>query len=204
MDTLASNESLSGLYERLQGCWTGCDWPTEFGAARLNLQSMTAEQAALLGRATCGLESTQWREAARFLAQIEADAKAAQRAAEVARDHAIASQLHDALSHAQRACDLERRSHALVGWEPLEMAIRQMLADSVESTPARLTSASSVESSSPKSAPAPGVAFFVPTGPRNATRQLSSIQVDHSRQPEGCGPLAELEKRPIPGQCSQF
>ena len=137
---------------------------------------MTADQAALLGRATCGLESIQWREAARFLAQIEADARAARRAAELARDHAIAGQLHDALSHAQRACDLERRYHAVVGWEPLEAAIRQMYANTVESNPV----------------PAPGVAFFVPTGPRNVTRQTPPIQADHSRQTEQCGPLADV------------
>jgi hypothetical protein len=127
MDTLLLEETFGGLYERLQAHWAGCDWPTQFGSGRLNLQSITADQAALLGRATSGWESIQWREAARFLAQIESDAKAARRAAALARDHAIAGQLHHALAHAQRACELERRYHARPGWEPLEAAIRQRM-----------------------------------------------------------------------------
>ena len=111
----------SGSFERLAGHWIGCDWQTEFGSGRINLQAMTAEQAALLGRATAGWESFQWREAARFLGQVEADAKAARRAAELARDHAIAGQFPIALGHAERACELERRYHRIpVGnhWKP--------------------------------------------------------------------------------------
>ena len=129
MSTLVLNETFGDVFERLQGRWVGCDWPTEFGPGRLNLQSMTADQAALLVRATGGWESSQWREAARFLAQVESDAKAARRAAAIARDHALAGQLHDALAHAQRACELERRYHAYSGWEPLEAAIRQRSVD---------------------------------------------------------------------------
>jgi hypothetical protein len=130
MDTLVLNETFDGIFEQLQGRWVGCDWRTEFGPGRLNLQAMTADQTALLGRATGGWESFQWREAARFLAQVEADAKAARRAAELARDHAIAGQLQLALEHAHRACELERRYHASPGWEPLEAAIRQRMVDS--------------------------------------------------------------------------
>lgn len=151
MDTLVFLESLTDLYDRLKGQWAGCDWPTEFGPARLNLQSMTAEQAALLGRATGGWESIRWREAGRFLAQVEADAKAARRAAELARDHAIAGRLSDALTHVERACELERRYHATSVWEQLEAAIRRNLAATIESNPA----------------PGPGVAQVVPTLPQS-------------------------------------
>jgi hypothetical protein len=149
MDTLVSNESLTNLYDRLKGRWVGCDWPTEFGPSRLNLQSMTADQAALLGRATCGSESIQWREAARFLAQIESDAKAARRAAELACHHAVAGRPADALAHAHRACDLERRYHSLSTWEPLEEAIRKRLV--------------AIDSNS---VPTIGVAYIVPTAER--------------------------------------
>ena len=130
MDTLVSNETFEGLFERIAGHWVGCDWRTEFGPGLFNLQAITAEQAALLGRATAGWESFQWREAARYLAQVEADAKAARRAAELARDHAAVGQLRTALEHAHRACELERRYHANPGWEPLEAAIRQRMVDS--------------------------------------------------------------------------
>ena len=135
MDTLVSNETFGSLFDELAGRWVGCDWRTEFGPGRLNLQAMTAEQAALLGRATGGWESFQWREAARFLAHVEADAKAARRAAELARDHAIAGQLPLALEHAHRACELERRYHANPGWEPLEAAIQQRMVHAVEACP---------------------------------------------------------------------
>lgn len=129
MDTVVNNETFDGLFEQLAGRWVGCDWHTEFGPGRLNLQAMTAEQAALLGRATAGGESVQWREAARFLGQVESDAKAARRAAELALEHAVAGQLRSALEHAHRACELERRYHAIPGWEKLEAAIRRQTVD---------------------------------------------------------------------------
>lgn len=127
MDTLFIDQSLASLFERLRDHWIGCDWPTEFGPLRLNLQSITANQAALMVRATGRRESLEWREAAAFLAQIEADAKAARRAAALARDHAAAGQFHAALAHAERACEIERRYHAQPGWGPLVTAIRHQL-----------------------------------------------------------------------------
>jgi hypothetical protein len=165
MDTLVSQESLRGLFDRLKGRWTGCDWPTAFGAARLNLQSMTSEHAALLSRATSGRESIQWREAARFLCQMEADVKAARRAAELARDHALAGQLRQALAHAERACQIERQYHAAPIWEALAKALRGMIHNSAESEPN----------------PASGVAYFVPTATRNANREVAAFPVDQPR-----------------------
>ena len=127
MDSLLLNDVFRSLFDRLEGQWAGCDWPTEFGPGRLNLQAITSEQAAMMGRATSGSESSQWREAAVFLAHVERDAEAARDAALQAREEAAAGRLREALEHAGRACEIERRYHKLPSWEPLETELRRRL-----------------------------------------------------------------------------
>ena len=52
--------------------WAGCDWPTRFGAAGLDLCALTSAQALLMARATAGAEAAEWRAAAQWLAEVEA------------------------------------------------------------------------------------------------------------------------------------
>lgn len=57
--------------------WTGCCWRTEFGPMRLDLDGTRSRHAALLAVATRGDEADQWKAAARWLSQVESDARAA-------------------------------------------------------------------------------------------------------------------------------
>jgi len=130
LDTLRNaplplDESYLRLYEQLAGRWKGCDWPTNFGTARLDLAGVTSRQAALLARATSGQEAIDWHGAAEWLAKIEADAEAANQAAWLAQKEASAGHFSEALDHVQRACDLEGPYHATAVWDPLRDAIRR-------------------------------------------------------------------------------
>jgi hypothetical protein len=124
---LALDEIFHLLYEQLNGRWKGCDWRTNFGAAGLDLYGVTSRQAALLARATSGQEAVDWHGAAEWLAKIEADAEAASQAAWLAQREAAAGHLGEALRHAQRACDLERRYHSEAVWHSLSEAIRDRM-----------------------------------------------------------------------------
>src|SRR5262249_10858215 len=64
-----------------KGQWSGCDWPTQFGATGLNLCALTAAQALLMARATAGVESADWRAAAQWLAEVETAARQAEASA---------------------------------------------------------------------------------------------------------------------------
>jgi hypothetical protein len=118
------NDTITTIYEQSKEGWIGCDWVTQFGTARLNLKDVTARQAELLARATCGHESTQWRVAAEYLARIEADALAAQHACWIAMQEVNAGRLDEALAHVERACELERPYHTVLLWEPFYRAIQ--------------------------------------------------------------------------------
>ncbi|MCC9602174.1 hypothetical protein LOC67_16575 [Stieleria sp. JC731] len=57
--------------------WTGCDWETEFGPLKLNLQGVRSRQAMLAASATRGQEAEQWKNAAIWLKDLEEDARRA-------------------------------------------------------------------------------------------------------------------------------
>lgn len=127
MNTFDSTTSFSALYERIKGRWTGCDWPTRFGAEELNLAGIAARQASLLARATSGQESADWQSAAQWLTSVEADAESARQAAERAQQAATAGRLQDALAFANRAVQLEEPYHPHAHWQELRNAILQQL-----------------------------------------------------------------------------
>ena len=129
--TAALDQTFSAIYDELEGRWTGCDWTTDFGPNHLDLRDVTARQASLLARATSGQESDQWQEAARWLTEVEADAQSARQAAQTAVQEAAAGHLPSALTHAQRACDLEQAHHPRPVWQPLVDAIREKCSDAV-------------------------------------------------------------------------
>jgi hypothetical protein len=70
------NEPLKVVPEQSRPCdpWTGCDWPTEFGPMKLDLNGIRSRQALTVASATRGAESEQWRLAAIWLATVESDA----------------------------------------------------------------------------------------------------------------------------------
>lgn len=130
MSTLPFDNQISKTYEQLRANWVGCDWLTEFGPGRLNLNRISARQARMLANATSGQESTQWHEAAEWLTTVETDAESARQAAEAAHNSAGAGKFREALTHAQRACDIEQPHHrTAIVWEPLRNVIRLKLAD---------------------------------------------------------------------------
>ncbi len=127
MNTFEPTTSFSGLYERIKGRWTGCDWPTQFGSAKLNLAGIAARQAVLLARATSGQESADWQEAAHWLTTVEADAESARQAAQNALQAASAGRLPEALAFAEQAVQLEELYHHDGCWQELRDTIRQQL-----------------------------------------------------------------------------
>jgi CheY-like chemotaxis protein len=100
--------------------WVGCDWPTRFGQLGLELNGLKASHARLLARATAGREAADWLAAARWLEQVEADARQAAEAAGLATDLALFGQLEPALAAAWTACAVEAEypQHEPV-WQPL-------------------------------------------------------------------------------------
>jgi hypothetical protein len=105
------------------GRWTGCDWPTQFGLMGLDLCGLTARQARLMAGATAGAESADWRAAATWLAEVEADARQAEDAARRAAQLAAEGRLAEAAEQALAACELEGRYRPAVVWRPLHDAI---------------------------------------------------------------------------------
>jgi hypothetical protein len=122
-----SSDTIRQAFLKGSGRWTGCDWPTRFGALGLNLCRLTAWQAALMARATAGAEADDWWGAARWLAAVEADARQAEEAARRAAHLAGAGRLAEATEQAQTACELEGRYRAVVVWRPLHDAIREVV-----------------------------------------------------------------------------
>jgi CheY-like chemotaxis protein len=117
-DLLASE--VVRIFVRTVGRWVGCDWPTRFGQLGLNLNGLKASHARLLAQATAGREAADWLAAARWLEQVEADARRAAEAAEIAADLALFGQLEQALASAGAACAIEAQySHHEPVWQPL-------------------------------------------------------------------------------------
>src|SRR5579859_1206579 len=90
-------------FQQSRGKWNHCQWPTQFGAGKLNLQGLKSSQALLMARSTAGQERADWKAATCWLEQVERDAREAEKEAELAADLAKIGQLQPALEHAQRA-----------------------------------------------------------------------------------------------------
>jgi hypothetical protein len=118
-----SGEEIAQAFLCGNGRWTGCDWPTCFGTTGLNLCALTAKQARLMASATAGAEAAEWRAAARWLAEVEADARQAEAAATRAVRLAAEGRLTEAAAEARAACDLEGRYRPAVVWRALHQAI---------------------------------------------------------------------------------
>lgn len=125
-DSCRSNmEELGRVYKEATGTWRGCDWPTVFGQARLDLQGFTAAEArARAGKTVCPEERKAWKDAAFWLEEIERRAEQAEVQASLAMAAANAGQWQEAAVHAQRAWALEFSTgrfmrHAPTTWRRL-------------------------------------------------------------------------------------
>ncbi len=110
------------FFRQASGGWTGCDWPMQFGKLGLNLCGLKSSHAALMARATSGEESCEWRRAAKWLAQVEQDARQAEAAAQAALGFADEHPA-EALRCAEDACRLESQYHEHLVWQPLRDAL---------------------------------------------------------------------------------
>jgi hypothetical protein len=99
---------VSRAYEEGAGAWVGCDWPTRFGATRLDLNGRTAAEAKALAAEAPGTEAAKdWAAAAGWLARVEQCAGQAETEATAAVKAAGAGRWDEALAHAHRAWALE-------------------------------------------------------------------------------------------------
>jgi hypothetical protein len=120
-------EAINAAYRQGAGKWTGCDWPTDFGAAHLDLAQLTATQALLMARATAGQESADWQGASQWLSRVEQDALEAETAAGMAWALAANGHYHEALFHAHKAWTIEKRNNKDPVWAPLCRALELAL-----------------------------------------------------------------------------
>jgi hypothetical protein len=101
-------EEVARAYEEATGTWTGCDWPTAFGRARLDLQGLTAAEAETRAVESAPPEERKaWEEAALWLREVERRAERAESQARLAVAAANAGEWRQAVVHAQRAWALE-------------------------------------------------------------------------------------------------
>jgi len=100
-------EDVTRAYEEATGTWTGCDWPTVFGAAGLNLEGWSAEEAAAHAIEVEAAERKVWEAAASCLEEVERRAAEAEEEAKRALLAATAGAWQEAAEHARRAWSLE-------------------------------------------------------------------------------------------------
>ncbi len=123
----ADVQGIVRAFEEAAGTWTGCDWPTRFGKAGLDLDGWSAAEAQAAAEEHRGMpaEETNWRAAARWLAGVEQFARRAEEEAFQAVLDATAGGWRNALEHAQwaRACEFLTARTVWRGtpttWQPL-------------------------------------------------------------------------------------
>jgi|GEM_PF-343214 len=81
-----TTRDVNGACETAKDQWQTCDWHTEFGPLKLNLNGLRSVHLERLGHATSGQESRAWRMAATWVREIEAAAAKAQELAMQARE----------------------------------------------------------------------------------------------------------------------
>lgn len=138
-------KEIRSAYCNAAGLWNGCDWPTQWGEGKLNLQGMSSSQAAILAQATAGAERASWRIAAHWLQEVEETAREARQQAEQAAELTEAGQFEAALAHAMRAAALEATYRTPIVWRPF--------ADSVESAMLALAKSGGLHEQPPAASP---------------------------------------------------
>jgi hypothetical protein len=123
-------DAIRRAFHEGSGTWSGCDWPTRFGKAGLDLNGWSAAQAEIMARDTRGLPvGDDWRAAAEWLAQIERQAEQAENEAVAAVAAAERRDWPTAIDRARRAWLIEvgtgrLRWHGFpFSWQPLRQAV---------------------------------------------------------------------------------
>jgi hypothetical protein len=94
-------------YEAAAGTWVGCDWPTTFGPAALDLQGWTAAEAEARAVEAPAAQRKDWEAAARWLREVERRAEEAETEAELAVRATAAGDWAQAVEHAWVAWSIE-------------------------------------------------------------------------------------------------
>jgi hypothetical protein len=131
---------IARAYDDAAGRWTGCDWPTRFGASGLDLNGWTAAEAKAMADEPIGPEQAfdflapdlrkDWSASADLLKGIEQQAAQAQAEAALALVSAKAGEWPAAMKHARRAYAVEFASGrplwraGPLTWGPFYSAIR--------------------------------------------------------------------------------
>ncbi|MDA1232783.1 MAG: hypothetical protein O2856_18600 [Planctomycetota bacterium] len=118
-------QTICNAFEMAVDRWVTCDWPTEFGLLKLNLQNLRSFQLARLAQATSGQESQEWRRASKWVRKIEDDATKAQDLATLARDAIFQQDQLGAIDFAERAVQIELAWHSEPVWGNLLRAIQE-------------------------------------------------------------------------------
>ena len=119
MQAITPLQVLKQALQAAQAAWTGCDWDTEFGPARVNLRGLCSRQAKLAAQATRGEESSHWREACQFLDTVEHDARMAADLASKAVDAWSLGNIAEAIRRLEAAIELEARYREPVAYPSL-------------------------------------------------------------------------------------
>jgi hypothetical protein len=118
-------EDIHQAYLQGTGTWVGCDWPTRFGQAGLNLQGWHSTAARAMAEECRAAEADDWIAAARWLVQVEEHAKRAEARAAAAVGAAEVGRWREALQFAEQAWALEFGTGRAVwhgfplAWQPL-------------------------------------------------------------------------------------
>lgn len=114
------------LYEEAVGAWTGCDWPTNFGNSKLDLNGWSAAEARHKAAACKDtLEALDWQAAADWLARIEQIAERAEEHAAQAVRAATAGAWLEALEQARLAWASEYATGRLM-WQGFPMTWQRL------------------------------------------------------------------------------
>lgn len=126
-------KQIEQAYLEATGRWQGCSWHTQFGSKNLDLCDMSSSQAQLMARATSGEEAEAWREASKWLRQLERDARRAENAATRATKLCEEGKFRAAARSAKRAYELESNYRTSEVWSDFFHLIEKSVA-AVEST----------------------------------------------------------------------
>ena len=104
---------------------TRCEWDTQFGPPKLNLNGIASAQARLMARATCGAERLEWNAAAHWLEQLERELNDAHSQARQAALLAEDGNWQEAMLCIDHAVERDERYHCPSAWRELQAAIHR-------------------------------------------------------------------------------
>ncbi|EMI15935.1 hypothetical protein RMSM_07144 [Rhodopirellula maiorica SM1] len=120
-------QTIQDALRQAKSTWIGCQWPTQFGSSRLNLEGLRSRQAGIAEKATRGEESRCWRGAAIWLATVEHDAALAAELAEQAVRAAAAGENGEAQRLLGEAVALEQKYRDPIVYQSLLKRFEQSI-----------------------------------------------------------------------------